>query len=80
LRQTSVPTGHLTKPEKIYLNNTALLKSINTNNNFSVGTLGETFFLNQLSQNHTVTYPKKGDFLVDDKYLFEIGGKDKTNK
>ncbi len=80
LRQTSAPTGHLTKPEKIYLNNTALLKALNTNNNFSVGTLRETFFLNQLTQNHIVTYPKKGDFFVDDKYLFEIGGKDKTNK
>jgi len=79
LRQTSAPTGHLTKPEKIYLNNTALLKALNTSN-FSIGTARETFFLNQLTQKHTVTYPKQGDFLVNNKYLFEIGGKDKTNK
>ena len=44
------------------------------------GNLRETFFLNQLSQNNIVTYPKTGDFLVNGKYLFEIGGKDKTNK
>ena len=80
LRQSSGPTGHLTKPEKIYLNNSALLKALNTNNNFSVGTLRETFFFNQLSQNHIVSYPQKGDFLVNEKYLFEIGGKDKNNK
>ncbi len=80
LRQTSSPTGHLTKPEKIYLNNTALLIALNTNSSFSVGTARETFFLNQLSQNHIVTYPKQGDFLVNEKYLFEIGGKNKTQK
>ena len=27
-----------------------------------------------------VSYPKKGDFLVDNKYLFEVGGKSKTQK
>ena len=31
-------------------------------------------------QSHAVNYPKKGDFLVDDTYLFEVGGKDKSNK
>ena len=34
--------------------------------------------MNQLSASHRLTYPKKGDFLVDDRYLFEIGGKGKT--
>jgi len=80
LSQTSSPTGHLTKPEKIYLNNTALLIALNTNRSFSVGTARETFFLNQLSQSHTVTYPKKGDFLVNEKHLFEVGGKSKSQK
>ncbi len=80
LRQTSMPTGHLTKPEKIYLNNTTLLKALSTNNSFSVGTSRETFFLNQLLQNHFVTYPKQGDFMIDDKYIFEVGGKNKAQK
>ena len=43
-----------------------------------VGTLRETFFINQLSQQHEVRYPVAGDFLVDRKYLFEVGGKGKT--
>ena len=38
------------------------------------GNLRETFFLNQLNVKHKVTYPKSGDFLVDEKYTFEIGG------
>jgi len=63
----------LEKPEKIYLNNTNLL-SITTP---EIGTVRETFFLNALSTFHTVTYPPKGDFLVDNVYLFEIGGKNK---
>ncbi len=80
LRQTSKPTGHLTKPEKVYLNNTSLLKALNTTGEYSVGTARETFFLNQLSHKHTVTYPRHGDFLVDEKYIFEIGGKNKDFK
>lgn len=63
----------LEKPEKIYLNNTNLL-SITTP---EIGTVRETFFINALSTLHTVTYPQKGDFLVDDTCLFEIGGKTK---
>jgi len=31
-----------------------------------------------LSIEHKILYPKKGDFLVDGKYLFEIGGKNKS--
>ena len=69
----------LQKPDKIFLENSNLalaFAGISSNE----GNLRETFFLNQLSQNHEVNYPKKGDFLIDDKYLFEIGGKDKSNK
>jgi hypothetical protein len=38
----------------------------------SKGTLRETFFINMLSAMHNVSSPSKGDFLVDDKYTFEI--------
>ena len=37
----------------------------------------ETFFLSMLAQSHEVTLPLQGDFLVDQKYLFEVGGKNK---
>ncbi len=29
---------------------------------------------------HKIYYPKSGDFIVDDNYVFEIGGKNKTNR
>lgn len=69
----------LQKPDKLYLDNTnfAFMLAQNTSNK---GNLRETFFLNQLKQNYSVTYPDKGDFLINNKYLFEIGGKNKTNK
>ena len=67
-----------TKPEKLYLNNTNLSYSYCSSND--VGTNREIFFTNQLSQNHTLNYSKIGDFLVDDKYIMEIGGKDKSFK
>ena len=80
IRQKGAPTGHLTKPDKIYLNNPALLYALNTNSKISSGTLRETFFVNQLSQKHQLNSLKQGDFLVNNQYSFEIGGKNKTNK
>ena len=63
------------KPQKVYLNNTNL--NYVYCNNQQIGTIRETFFVNQLFK-HKLLYPKQGDFLVDDKYIFEIGGKNKT--
>ncbi|MCX6328784.1 MAG: AAA family ATPase, partial [Bacteroidia bacterium] len=45
-----------------------------------IGNLRETFFYNQVSNNHQVNYTDKGDFLIDNRYIFEIGGKNKTTK
>ena len=42
------------------------------------GTLRETFFYNQLKVLHEILLPKQGDFLVDNQYLFEVGGASKT--
>jgi len=72
-------TNYLNKPDKLYLGNTNLVFAFSGNRN-NIGNLRETFFLNQLSQNHNVTYPKHGDFMVDDKYLFEVGGRSKDYK
>ncbi len=69
---------NLSSPEKIYCENTNLMHALTPN--ADIGTARETFFANQLSIGHVLTYPKKGDFLVDDKWLFEIGGKGKTFK
>lgn len=67
----------LQKPEKLFLENTNFMYAI-SDETPNKGSVRETFFLNQLSNNHRLTYPEKGDFLVDAKYLFEVGGKDKT--
>jgi len=73
MKSSSKGLTKLEKPEKIYLDNSNLLYITEAN----VGTVRETFFLNILSTKHEVTYPKQGDFLVDNTYLFEIGGKNK---
>lgn len=68
--------GRISKPEKIFIHHPNLMYSI-TNENTNIGNLRETFFLNQVSSKNTVNYPRKGDFLVNEKYVFEIGGKNK---
>lgn len=67
---------NLSRPDKIYINNSTMMYALSPR--VDTGTLRETFFMNQLSQRHEVRYPKAGDFLVDRKYLFEVGGKSKT--
>ena len=67
---------HLTKPDKIYLNNPNLMYALTER--ADKGTLRETFFLNQLSAVADVNYPRKGDFLINHRYLFEVGGKNKN--
>lgn len=72
-------TNYLNKPEKLYLGNSNIAYAL-AEYNIDIGNIRETFFLNQLSIKHKVTYPKVGDFMVDDKYLFEVGGNSKTQK
>jgi hypothetical protein len=79
LGKDSFGINYLNKPDKLYLNNTNLSYAL-ADLLPDKGNLRETFFLNQVSQKHQVTYPEKGDFLVNGKFLFEIGGKNKTNK
>ncbi len=69
----------LQKPEKIFLNNTTLLFAL-SEMEVSVGTVRETFFLSQLAPSQKVQMPKQADFLVNGKYLFEVGGKSKGQK
>jgi len=66
----------LAKPEKVLLHNTNLFYVFKNEIN-NKGSIRETFFVNQLSYYHKVKTSKKGDYLVDNKYLFEIGGKNK---
>lgn len=67
----------LQKPQKIYLENTNLMQILSLSN-VNIGNVRETFFANQVGFRHNLLYTEKGDFLVDEKYTFEIGGKGKT--
>jgi len=71
--------SRLTKPEKIYLHHPNLMVAI-TGSPVNIGNMRETFFYNQVSQSHQVNYTDKGDFLVDNHFVFEIGGKNKTGR
>ncbi len=68
----------LSKPEKLYLNNTNLSYALCDAP--EIGTIREGFFANQLQEQHTVTTTKQGDFVVNGKITFEVGGKDKGFK
>lgn len=80
IRQEGSPMGYLTKPDKIYLNNTSLLYALNSGEGNIDGTARETFFMNQMFQSHKVKSSKSGDFFIDKKYTFEVGGKGKGFK
>ncbi|WP_281298255.1 ATP-binding protein [Flavobacterium limnophilum] len=72
-------TAVLQKPEKIFLNNSTLLSAL-AEQQPNIGTVRETFFLSQLLPLHKVQLPQKGDFFVNGKYTFEVGGRGKGQK
>jgi predicted AAA+ superfamily ATPase len=77
----------LTRPEKIFLENSNLMYAIS--NEVNTGTLRELFFVNQV-RNMSKTHPEfieksieistRGDFIVNGQHTFEIGGKNKGFK
>jgi len=69
----------LSKPEKIFLHHPNLFY-VFKNEIVNKGSIRETFFINQLSYYHKVNTSNKGDFLINNEYLFEIGGKNKSYK
>lgn len=76
LSSKSANLGNLSRPDKIYCDNTNIMHALTVGTNS--GTVRETFFLNQLRcAGHKVSYPPQGDFLVDGRHLFEVGGRGK---
>ena len=72
-----VNVKRLQKPDKIYIDNPNMLYAWATNP-VKIGTVRETFVVNQLVAKHKVEFMKKqGDFFVDSKYTIEVGGEDK---
>ena len=65
------------KPDKIFIHNPNMLCTFAQQ--CKVGTLRECFVVNQLSVNHIVEYGKTvGDFRVDGRLVFEVGGEGKS--
>jgi len=68
----------LVKPEKILLGNPNLMFALCASP--EIGTVRESFFACQLAEVGSVTSPEQGDYLVDGRYLFEVGGRRKSFK
>lgn len=70
------------KPGKIYLNNTNLLYAINgeLKTKHSIGVVRETFFVNQVANICKISLHDAGDYLIEDRYVVEFGGRGKTKK
>ena len=71
--------NNLNKPEKIYLENANLIYNL-ADSLPDIGNIRETFFLNQLSKIDNINASKHADFIVNNHYTFEIGGKNKQQK
>jgi len=69
--------SYLNKPDKIWLHNPNLHYAI-AEEKINIGALRESFFFQHVSVNAKITLPDKGDFLLDNKYVFEVGGKNKS--
>jgi len=78
LSRSTKGVAALQKPDKIYLENTNLSYALKAGS--AIGTIRETFFVNQLRNGgHNVELGKKGDFLIDGKLTVEVGGPSKDN-
>ena len=69
----------MVKPDKIYPGNPNILYAFGEDY-LNTGTLRETFFFNQLSSFTKLHYTPDGDFNVNNEFIVEVGGKNKTNE
>lgn len=77
--------GVMSKPDKLYMYNTNLMQAISYN--ADIGTQREAFFVNQVKSasynepslmDEHILLPTQGDFLLQNRYTVEIGGKKKS--
>lgn len=64
------------KPDKLLLDNPNLFQVMCGASH--IGSVRESFFVSQLGLKHQVHYHDRGDFVVDDEFIFEVGGANKT--
>lgn len=74
----SVKRGHglLAKPERIWLHNSNLAFAL-AKESWHPGHIRECFFMNQVAPYHDIQALEQGDFLIDNKWTIEVGGKNK---
>jgi len=65
------------RPDKLLLDNPNLFTVLCANPN--IGAIRESFFISQAGLFHQIHYHDKGDFIVDDNYVFEIDGASKSD-
>lgn len=68
----------LQKPNKVYLKTPNLIALADKQTD--IRNVRETFFANQFQRITKQNLSEASDFLVDEKYTFEVGGKDKGKK
>ena len=78
INQATKGLKKINKPAKVYLNNPNLIFAYCQSQ--KIGTVRESFFANQVSAIYDIKVSSQGDFLVDNKYIFEVGGKNKGFK
>lgn len=79
LHSKSSSDAYLAKPEKVFLHHPNMVYAINRSG-IDVGAIRECFFLNQVSNVYQVKSSPVSDFLVENQFTFEVGGKNKTKK
>ena len=77
LHASGASISTLKKPDKVYAENTNLIYAIAAGQ-ANKGVMRESFFLNQVKNAHKIELPQKGDFIIDHRYIVEIGGRNKT--
>lgn len=77
--KTGKSISSLNKPDKIWIHHTNISYAL-AQSTPDISSLRESFFLSQLSDLHQISLPPKGDFLIDETYTFEIGGRHKQMK
>jgi len=65
------------RPDKLLLDNPNLFTVLCANSD--IGAMRESFFVSQVGLTHQVHYHDKGDFIVDDTLVFEVGGASKSD-
>lgn len=61
----------LAKPQKVLIDNPSILYALG---HADIGKVRESFLAAMLAEGHELGYPKAGDLMSDNRYLFEVGG------